>query len=307
MHNKLVQVAGKFLIASSILFYISSVYADHNEMRLQYQTRQAELQNNTFGIPVNIQSRDQNRVMLGIVYGVMDQPFPSVKQALISPQAWCKIVFLHLNIKACIDERMDDYCRLTFYSGRKFYENPEYVFHLSYRFAVDHASTDYFQTTLTANKGPLGTSDYRIVVEAIPIDEHKTFLHFSYTYRYNFLTSLGMKTYLATLGSNKVGFSITGTDANGKPVHVEGIRGIIERNTIRYYFAIQSYLETLTLAPAANRPIARLYKWYALTDRFPRQLHELDKDDYLRYKQHELADQLQLQAQIQHPCRPPVT
>lgn len=300
MQNKFVQVAGKLLIACCILF-CNNVHADYNEMWHQYQAHQAELKNNPFGIPVTIQSSDQNHVMLGTVYGVVEQPFLSVKQALVSPQAWCEIVPLHLNIKACTDERVDGYCQLTFYSGRKFYEKPEDVTQLPYRFDIVHAGANYFQTTLIANKGPMGTSDYRIVVEAIPIDVDKTFLHFSYTYHYNFLTSLGMKTYLATLGRNKVGFSITGTDANGKPVYVKGIRGVIERNTIRYYFAIQSFLETLTLAQD-HRLNARLNKWYALTERFPRQLHELDKDDYLRYKQHEQADQVQLQAQIQHPC-----
>jgi len=304
MLKKLVRLTGRFLFAAIwIVYCISNTHADDKEMQQQYQARQPELQNNAFGIPVTIQSSDQNQLMLGVVYGVMDQPFAAVRQALISPQAWCEIVPQHLNIKACTDERVDNYCQLTFYSGRKFYENPKDAYRLPYRFEVDNANTDYFQTTLTANKGPMGTSDYRIVVEAIPIDDHKTFLHFRYAYHYNFLTSLGMETYLATLGSNKVGFSITGTDADGKPVYVDGIRGVIERNTIRYYFAIQSYLETLKVAPD-NRLSARLNNWYALTERFPRQLHELDKADYLQYKQHEQADQLQLQAQIPHPCSP---
>ena len=114
-----------------------------------------------------------------------------------------------------------------------------------------------------------------------------------------------MKIYLATLGSGKVGFSVTGTDPDGKPIFVGGIRGVIERNTIRYYFAIESYLETLALKPG-KRFLARINKWFELTERFPRQLHELDKKDYLEYKQHEHADQLQLQQKIQHPCTTPL-
>ena len=36
------------------------------------------------------------------------------------------------------------------------------------------------------------------------------------------------------------------------------------------------------------------------------QLHELDKKDYLEYKQREHTDQLQLQRKIQHPCAMPL-
>jgi len=305
MRNKLLRFAGIWLWLSLWLLICNGVaHADNAEMQHQYHALQAALQNNVFGIPITIQSSDQNHTMLGVVYGVMDQPFSAIKQALESPQAWCEIVPQHLNIKACTFEQTDSQCRVTFYSGRKFYQHPEDVYQLPYRFAVSNAAADYFQTTLTANKGPMGTSHYRIEVEAIPIAEHKTFLHFHYAYHYNFLTSLGMKTYLATLGSGKVGFSVTGSDDEGRPVYVDGIRGVIERNTIRYFFAIQSYLDTQKVAPG-KRLLARLNKWFVLTERFPRQLHEMDKADYLKYKQHEYADQVQLQAKIPRPCRTP--
>lgn len=273
-------------------------------MQRRYQSLQSELFNNAIGIPITIQSSDQNHTMLGVVYGVMDQPFPAVQQALVSPQAWCDIVPQHLNIKACTDEQVDGICRLTFYSGRKFYEKAQDVYLLPYRFDVTHSEPGYFQTILSADKGPMGTSHYRIEVEAIPLAENKTFLHFRYAYQYNFLTSISMKTYLATLGSGKVGFSVTGKDDTGKPVYVAGIRGVIERNTVRYFFAIQSYLDTLGRQPG-ERFLARINEWFALTERFPHQLHELDKKDYLAYKQYEHRDQLQLQTQIQHPCTTP--
>jgi hypothetical protein len=299
------QPACCLLLACGLLFGISAVHADNNDMQRQYQQLKPALTSNAFGIPISIQSNDKQHTMLGMVYGVMDQPFQAVKRALVSPQAWCEIVPQHLNIKACTDAQLDHVCQVTFYSGRKYYENAEDVYKLSYRFDVTHSDATYFQTTLTADDGPMGTSHYRIDVEAIPIEAQKTFLHFRYSYQYNFLTSLSMKAYLATLGSGKVGFSVTGTDAEGKPVYVGGIRGVIERNTIRYYFAIQSYLDTLELEPA-NRFPARIEKWFALTERFPRQLHELDKKDYLEYKQREYVDQVQLQKQILHPCTTPV-
>ena len=288
------------LFAAGCLFAFGAAHADNSEMQRYYQALQPALAKNVFGIPIFIQSQDQNHTMLGVVYGVIDRPFQDVKQALVSAQAWCDIVPQHLNVKACTFERQNNRCQLSFYSGRKFYEKAADTSELRYRFEVTHADTAYVQSTLSAEDGPMGTSDYRIEVEAIPIDSGKTFLHFHYAYHYNFLTSLSMKTYLATLGSGKVGFSVSGSDPGGKPIYIDGIRGVIERNAIRYYFAIESYLDTLQVEPD-QRFAARSSKWFDLTERFP-QLHELDKHDYLEYKRHEHTDQLQLQRQIQQAC-----
>jgi hypothetical protein len=307
MRNTLISHVSYWLLcAAGCLICLTTAHANNREMQQRYQALQPALEHNTFGIPVTIQSSDAKHTMHGEVYGVMAQPFQAVQAALISPPAWCDIVSLHLNIKACTNQRVDTHCQLTFYSGRKFYEKAEDVYQLIYRFTVNQTAADYFHTTLSAEDGPMGTSHYRIEVEAIPLAADKTFLHFSYTYHYNFLTSLGMNTYLATLGSGKVGFSVSGTDAEGKPVYVSGIRGVMERNTIRYYFAIESYLDTLHLEPA-QRFTARITKWFELTERFPKQLHELDKKDYLEYKQRERTDQLHLQHRIQQSCATPAS
>jgi len=106
-----------------------------------------------------------------------------------------------------------------------------------------------------------------------------------------------MGTYFLTLGSGKIGFSIVGENDSGEPVYVEGKRGVIERNVVRYYFAIQSYLDTLDVPPE-QRFQARLVRWFELTEQHARQLHELDKEKYLEYKRHERKDQLRLQAEI---------
>jgi hypothetical protein len=295
----------RLIYAVGLLLCISVAHAGADELLQKYQSLKSQLNQNTFGIPISIRSSDKDHIMLGVVYGVMRQPFSAVKQALTSPSAWCDIVSQHLNIKACTFERQDKHCQLTFYSGRKYYEYAEDVYRLPYRFDIAHADPNYFQAMLSATKGTMGTSAYLIEVEAIPLADNSTFLHFSYTYHYNLLTSFSMNIYLSTLGSGKVGFSVTGTDPAGKPIYVGGIRGIMERNTIRFYFAIQSYLETLDQT-AAKRFDARINKWFALTQRFPRQLHELDKKDYLENKQREHADQLQLQQKIQHPCTTPL-
>ena len=68
---------------------------------------------------------------------------------------------------------------------------------------------------------------------------------------------------------------------------VRGVRGGVERNTMRYYLAIVSYLDSLAL-PAGERVERRLRDWFAATERFPLQLHELERDEYLAMKRREL-------------------
>ena len=108
---------------------------------------------------------------------------------------------------------------------------------------------------------------------------------------------LAEKGYFATLGRGKAGFTVTGTDSNGKPVYVRGPRGAIERNAVRYYLAIQSFMNTLRY-PEEKRFSMRISEWYDLTSRYRRQLFDLDRKDYLTFKAKEHENQVILQRQI---------
>ena len=46
-----------------------------------------------------------------------------------------------------------------------------------------------------------------------------------------------MATYLHSVGRDKVGFTIVDRKPDGSPRYVKGIRGAVERNVMRYYFA----------------------------------------------------------------------
>jgi hypothetical protein len=99
-----------------------------------------------------------------------------------------------------------------------------------------------------------------------------------------------MEVYLATLGRNKVGFSIVGQEPDGRPIFVGGVRGVVERNTMRYYLAIDAYLGASAL-PAPRRSKKSLEDWFAATERHPRQLHEIGRDAYLEMKGREVRRQ----------------
>jgi len=166
----------------------------------------------------------------------------------------------------------------------------EQTYEVAFDYRVAAQGADYLQVRLNAENGPLGTKDYRIVLEAVPLDAARTFLHLAYSYGYGFAARVAMKGYLATIGSGKVGFSVTGKDADGKPQYVGGVRGVVERNTMRYYLAIDAYLDSLA-APKGEQQDKRLRDWFAATERYARQLHELNEDEYLTMKKKEVARQ----------------
>jgi hypothetical protein len=86
--------------------------------------------------------------------------------------------------------------------------------------------------------------------------------------------------YFSTRGRDKVGFTWIHDDP---PYLVRGIRGALERNTMRYYLAMDAYLNVLS-SPAPQRFELSLERWFADTERFARQLREVEKDDYIAMK-----------------------
>ena len=143
---------------------------------------------------------------------------------------------------------------------------------------------------LEAGEGPLGTRDLRIVVAAMPADDGKTFIRLSYSYAYGTVARLAMQAYLRTIGRDKVGFTVVGKEADGEPHFVGGMRGVVERNTMRYYLAIEAFLGALSAPPKA-RMAKSLGDWFTATEGYPRQLREMGRAEYLEMKRKEYARQ----------------
>jgi len=101
---------------------------------------------------------------------------------------------------------------------------------------------------------------------------------------------MAMQMYLGTVGKDKVGFTLVGGQDSGQPTHVGGMRGVIERNSMRYYLGIEAYLGALSAPPEA-RVEKRLRDWFAATERYPRQLHEMEQADYLALKRRDYQRQ----------------
>ncbi|MBN3816645.1 hypothetical protein G3N57_08485 [Paraburkholderia sp. Se-20369] len=259
-------------------------------LRDRYRDLSEQLKRNPFHRPLYLESSEAKSSLKGDIYAVVDYPYAVVDGKLNDPAQgpanWCAVLILHLNVKYCHASSAGDDAVLDVNIGRKIEQKLSDTYRVEFRYRVQPATPGYFQVDLNADSGPMSTKDYRIVLEAVPLGDTRTFVHLTYSYGFGTLGRVAMKTYLATIGSDKVGFTTVGTPAATPPDYIGGVRGLLERNTMRYYLAIDAYLGTL------DKPLdQRLARWFDATEQYARQLHELDRPDYMQMKAKEIQRQ----------------
>lgn len=247
-----------------------------------------QLTNNPYRRPLVLESSESASTVSGNAYAVLDSPFSTVSSTFKSPNRWCEVLILHLNTKYCRASAGANPSMLKVNIGKKTAQQLADAFSLEFVFRQGAASPDYMATQLNADKGPLGTSDYRMELRAVPLPGGKTFMHLRYSYGYGVTSRLAMQGYLATLGRGKVGFTAVGQSQ--PPAYVGGVRGAVERNTMRYYLAIEAYLASLR-RPSVQQLDARLQYWFDATEEYSEQLHEVARDSYLSMKKDEYRRQ----------------
>ncbi len=261
------------------------------QLLARYQTLAPRLQKNAFQQPLVLDSRETQQRLTGDVHAVVAYPFSAVSAALNDPQHWCDVISLHFNTKYCRPRVTPGGSQLRVRMGTKNPQELSQTEQLMLQYAALDATAQYLHIQLDAKDGPMGTSDYRIVLEAVPLPNGTTFLHLSYSYGTGFAGRLAMQTYLLTIGRGKVGFTEVGKRANGEVVYVDGVRGVAERNTMRYYLAIDALLESMRVPPTSQFE-KRLQSWFSATERYPLQLHELDRGEYVAMKRAEHAREM---------------
>ena len=264
--------------------------ADQAELRAKYGELHDQLQNNSYQRPLHIISTEAGDTLRGDVYAVLNYPFQETSSALQDPADWCDILILPFNTKYCHPVAGDRGARLLVRIGRKSDQPVQDAYRVEFKLRPVAASDEYFESRLTAAQGPLGTRDYRIAVSAVPLDAGRTFMHLSYSYASGLAGRIAMQAYLATAGSEKVGFTMSGKDGAGHPIYIGGVRGAIERNVMRYYLAIDAHLASLR-APPEQQLDKRIAAWFDATERYPRQLHEMDRAAYIAMKRGEFERQ----------------
>ena len=255
----------------------------------KYAALKDELASNPFRRPIHLESAEGKDRVSGEIYALVNAPFATAGATLDKPQNWCDILLLHLNNKFCKPEGAPNATALHVVVGTKNEQALSDAFHVNFAYRVAARNAEYLQVRLEADEGPMSTRDYRIVLEAIPVDDGRTFIHLSYAYGFGVVGQLAMKTYLNTIARDKVGFSLL-PDARGVQAPVGGMRGAVERNTMRYYLAIEAFLAAPAASPEARMENA-FREWFAATESYARQLHEIPEQQYLAMKRNEYSRQ----------------
>lgn len=243
-----------------------------------------QLARSPFGRPLVLQSNNADAAPQGDVYAVVDHPIGEVVQALGKPAQWCGVLLLQTNVKRCgADEGA-----LEVGVTRKYTDTPDSAQPMRFAWQQRAATPMHLSVELHAASGPLGTSNYRLRFEAVPAGPQKSFVHLSYGYEAGIAARFATSAYLSTSGRDKVGFTVTGKDGQGKPLYVGGMQGVAERNTMRYFLAIDAYLDTAALPPG-ERVERRLREFHAALEKYPAQLHETQLDEYLALKRREVG------------------
>ena len=296
--RQLASVLACLLLAT--VFAAPAFPQDAGALRAAHAGLRERLAGSPFQRPLVLESEQGDASLKGDIYAVVEQPFGVLAPALQGTAHWCDLLILHLNVKHCGATGATGATSgevLTLIVGRKFDQPLADGHKVAFRYSVPAASADYLRVKMAADSGPLGTRDYQLAVEATPLDAKRSFIHLSYSYSYGMVARVALQGYLSTLARDKVGFSITGQGESGKPVYVGGLRGVVERNTMRYYLAIEAYLGALATAPAEQQD-KRLRDWFTATEQHPLQLHEMERDDYLLMKRREVQRQQKLAASV---------
>jgi len=248
-----------------------------------------QLTQNIYHRPLVFESVENADTVSSAVYAVLDSPFSVVSATFKKPNLWCEVLILHLNTKYChSSSEAVKPAKLVVNIGKKTPQPLAETFLLEFSHHVTAESAKYLAVELHANKGPLNTTDYQLQLRAVPLPDGKTFINLRYSYGYGLAGKLAMQTYLSTLGRGKVGF--TKLTSGEKSAYVGGMRGAVERNTMRYYLAMEAYLASLKQSPV-QLPEARLQYWFDATEEYALQLREVDRSSYMAMKKDEYQRQ----------------
>ncbi|MEO6624114.1 MAG: hypothetical protein ABIN37_04715 [Burkholderiaceae bacterium] len=285
---------GCVLLSGAMACAATAQVAPGAALRARHDTLNPALTHNPFGRPLVLESVQSAGRLQGDIHAVLNYPLALLGAALRQPEHWCDVMSLHPNTKYCRAGTLAGNQRLLVHVGTKSPQDLALSTPLEFGFRVIGETPDTLNVALQAPSGPMGTTDYRIALEAVSLPGGKTFVHMAYSYAYGLPGRLALQAYLATAGSGKVGFSQVATGSGATPQAVGGLRGLVERNTMRYYLAIDAFLESYQGTPE-SRLERRLQRWFTATEQYPRQLHEMD---WPTYRQMKLAEQARQQAAL---------
>jgi len=273
--------AHSFALPSEPVGNSASASAAADALRAAHQRMSGKLGRSSFGRPIQLDSQETADGLQGDIHAVVEHSLPAISAALKQSSQWCELLTLHINNRRCrAGTTPQGQDMLTLFVVRRYDVPVDQAFELPFVYRVASATPEYLSVEMNAASGPLGTSNYRVTLEAVALDDRRSFLHFSYSYDHNMMVRMATQAYLATFGRDKVGFTVEGKGADGQPEYIRGLRGLVERNAMRYFLTLDAYLSSGAGASAERRARA----WFAAAEQYPRQLHEVDLDTYLAIK-----------------------
>jgi hypothetical protein len=270
--------------ASSVSFVATPAGAaddTQSTLRARYESLSAQLAASPFKRPLVLQSKQEPGTVQGDIDALIEHPFAQFQRAVHGAAQWCDILILHLNVKDCSASLRSGRNKVIAQLGGK--HDDTGLHRIEFTFDVLEERPDYVEIGLAAESGPLGTKNYRIRLAATAIDTARTFVHFAYSYAYGAAARFAMKTYMNTAGAEKVGFTVIDRHIDGTPVLVRDVRGALERNAMRYFLAVDACVSTASV-PDDRKFEERVTRWFDETERYPQQLHEIDRGEYLATK-----------------------
>ncbi|MGA1318344.1 MAG: hypothetical protein ACO3YN_15515 [Rubrivivax sp.] len=209
---------------------------------------------------------------------------PQARAALRSPEAWCLLLLLHPNVWRCeVAGSGQGQTTLQILMGQQRVAVIGSTHALNLAWKVTRDDESGLSLELMAEQGPLGTRDYRIGARLEALDETHSALALRFS---NAFTRSGLwlaELYVNTAGRHRIGFTVESVDANGQAVYVRGLRGSVERNTMRFHLAVQSWLSVQSL-PAARRIPRAIEAWFDASEQYAAQLHEIERQEYVQMK-----------------------
>ena len=277
------------------LFYLCALLAaqaqgaDLGEMQSLYRSLQPRLAQSPFQRELALDSTEASERLSGDIYATLDAPLANLELVNRSPLRWCEILLLLSNTKSCVVGRQDEAPSLQMRMGTKGPQALATTTPMNFKFETSAPQATVLETRLSSNSGPMGTKDGKLRVQAIAVGPNKSFIHLHYSYSSSLAGRLATGVYLQTLGRGKVGFSKEQAEAS-RPADahwVGGVRGIIERNTMRYFMGLSCALQFAGTEAPTQRFAQMAPCWYDDTERYPQQLHEMGRQDYLDMKRAE--------------------
>lgn len=262
-------------------------------LRNRYKDLREQLARSPLQQGLVLESFQGKYTLQGDVYALVEYPFAEASNAFANPDNWCEALILHLNIKYCRADPLEGRTVLSVAFGKKIDQELSDTHRVQFSYAL-RSSPEFTHVTLNAEHGPLGTKNYLMALEMVSVDVNQVFVHIRFSYTNGVVSKLATSAYLATIGKSKLGFTrIAAVDDRHRPF-IGGVRGVAERNAMRYFLALDAYLSTIDVPPA-DRFEESARRWFASTERYAPQLHEVERDAYLVMKRAEYLRQQTMQ------------